>query len=251
MAKMFKIAWLPGDGVGTDVMDAAKKVLLAVDFKAEYIHGDIGYEFWCKEANPFPDRTIKLLKETDCAMFGAITSKNKEQSAKDLAPEFQGKGLIYSSPIVTMRQMFDLYSCIRPCKAFPKNPLNYKETIDITVYRENTEGLYAGVEFCPIPEDLRQVLLAVLEVGVGLRTQVGHHVRLSQHQANGLPQPRLVAPARGQTVGGVHRLLGRGTDGLGPQQLVDQQRADNADANLQPHVHALRCDGQRDECRDL
>ncbi len=158
MAKKYRIAWLPGDGVGVDVMDAARKVLDAIGFQAEYIHGDIGWEFWCKEGNPLPERTVKVLKETDVALFGAITSKNKVDAAKELAPEHQGKGLVYKSPIVGMRQMFDLYSCVRPCKAFPKNPLNYKETIDITVFRENTEGLYAGVEFCPIPDELRQTL---------------------------------------------------------------------------------------------
>ena len=158
MTKKYRIAWLPGDGVGVDVMNAARQVLYSLDIQAEYVHGDIGWEFWCKEGNALPDRTIKILKETDVALFGAITSKNKEETQKDLVPELQGKGLIYRSPIVVMRQMFDLYSCQRPCKAFPKNPLNYKEGIDITVFRENTEGLYAGVEFCPIPEEVRAAL---------------------------------------------------------------------------------------------
>ncbi|HNV72113.1 MAG TPA: isocitrate/isopropylmalate family dehydrogenase, partial [Candidatus Ozemobacteraceae bacterium] len=157
MAK-YRIAWLPGDGVGVDVMDAARKVLDFLKVDAEYIHGDIGWEFWCKEGNPLPDRTIDVLKKTDVALFGAITSKNKEDAVKELAPELQGKGLVYRSPIVVMRQMFDLYSCVRPCKAFKKNPLNFKENIDITVFRENTEGLYAGVEFCPIPEDVRAAI---------------------------------------------------------------------------------------------
>ncbi|MBF0545534.1 MAG: isocitrate/isopropylmalate dehydrogenase family protein [Candidatus Riflebacteria bacterium] len=157
MAK-FKVAWLPGDGVGVDVMNASRKILEAVHFDAEYVHGDIGWEFWCKEGNPLPERTHKVLKETDCALFGAITSKSKTDSEKELAPELKGKGLIYFSPIVTMRQTFDLYSCVRPCRAFPSNPLNYKEGIDITVYRENTEGLYAGVEFCPIPEEVRTAI---------------------------------------------------------------------------------------------
>ena len=154
----YKIAWLPGDGVGTDVMNAAKIVLDAVGFEADYIHGDIGWEFWCKEGNAFPDRTIKLLKETDCALFGAITSKNKKVAAEELADELKDKGLIYFSPIVKMRQMFDLYACVRPCKAFKNNPLNYKNDIDITIFRENTEGLYAGVEFCPVAEDLGQMM---------------------------------------------------------------------------------------------
>ena len=57
-----------------------------------------------------------------------------------------------------MRQMFDLYVCLRPCKAYPGNPLNYKESIDLVVFRENTEDLYAGVEFHPVPEQLSKVL---------------------------------------------------------------------------------------------
>ena len=60
MAK-YKIAWLPGDGVGVDVMDAAKLVLDSLRFDAEYIHGDIGWEFWCREGNPLPDRTISVV----------------------------------------------------------------------------------------------------------------------------------------------------------------------------------------------
>ncbi|HNW34838.1 MAG TPA: isocitrate/isopropylmalate dehydrogenase family protein [Candidatus Ozemobacteraceae bacterium] len=157
MAK-YRIAWLPGDGVGVDVMNAARKVLDAVKLDAEYLHGDIGWEFWCKEGNPLPERTVKVLNESDVALFGTITSPSKEEAAKELAPELQGKGLIYSSPIVTMRQSFDLYACVRPCRSFAKNPLNCRENIDITVFRETTEGLYSGIEFCPIPEDVRVVI---------------------------------------------------------------------------------------------
>jgi 3-isopropylmalate dehydrogenase len=57
-----------------------------------------------------------------------------------------------------MRQLFDLYVCLRPCRAFPGNPLNYREGIDLVVFRENTEDLYAGVEFGPVPARLRDVL---------------------------------------------------------------------------------------------
>ena len=85
MAK-YKIAWLPGDGVGNDVMDCAKIVLDTIGLDAEYIHGDVGWEFWKKEGNPLPDRTIDLLKQTDCALFGAITSKPKKE-ANDELPE--------------------------------------------------------------------------------------------------------------------------------------------------------------------
>ena len=71
----YKIAWLPGDGVGVDVLDAAKIVLDALRLDAEYIHGDIGWEFWRREGDALPQRTIDLLKGVNAAMFGAITSK--------------------------------------------------------------------------------------------------------------------------------------------------------------------------------
>ncbi|MDD5528638.1 MAG: isocitrate/isopropylmalate dehydrogenase family protein [bacterium] len=157
MAK-YKIAVLPGDGVGKEVVEAAKIVLDALKLDAEYIYGDIGWEFWKHEGNALPERTIQLLKETDCCLFGAITSMPKEEAVAELDKELQDKGLIYFSPIVKMRQMFDLYVNLRPCKAYPGNPLNYREDIDIVVFRENTEDLYSGVEFHPVPDEVRQAL---------------------------------------------------------------------------------------------
>jgi 3-isopropylmalate dehydrogenase len=150
--KNYRIAWLPGDGIGQECCDAARVVLDAAGFKADYTHGDIGWEFWCSEGDALPQRTLDLLKVTDCAFFGAITSKPGPEAVRELAPELQGKGLVYRSPIVRMRQMLDLYVCLRPCKAFPGNPLNYRENIGITVFRENTEGMYVGVEFAQTPE---------------------------------------------------------------------------------------------------
>ena len=154
----YKIAWLPGDGVGIEVLEASKIVLDKLNFNAEYIHGDIGWEFWCKEGDALPQRTIDLLNNVDAAMFGAITSKPVKTAEAELVPELKGKGLIYRSPIVRMRQLFDLYICLRPCKAYPGNPLNYRDSIDIVVYRENTEDMYCGVEFNPVPAELSKVL---------------------------------------------------------------------------------------------
>jgi isocitrate/isopropylmalate dehydrogenase len=156
MAK-YKIAWLPGDGIGQDVMAAARIVLDRVGLDANYVPGDIGWEFWCKEGEALPKRTIDLMGETDCALFGAITSKGKDKADKELAPELQDKGYSYRSPIVRMRQLLDLYICLRPCKAYPGNPLNYKEGIDLVVFRENTEGMYIGVEYPQVPEEFYAV----------------------------------------------------------------------------------------------
>jgi len=154
----YKIAWLPGDGVGGEVLNAAKRVLDKVSLDAEYIHGEIGWEFWKSEGNPLPQRTVDLLKSTDACLFGAITSKPKEEAAAELAPSLRGKRFVYSSPIVGLRQLFNLHTNLRPCKAYPGNPLNLRDDIDLVVFRENTEGLYSGVEYYPIPEDLRHVL---------------------------------------------------------------------------------------------
>ena len=160
MAK-YRIAWLPGDGIGRDVMEAARLVLDALALDAEYVDGDIGWEFWCREGDAFPARTVELLKGVNAAMFGAITSKPAKAAEAELVPELKGKGLVYRSPIVRMRQMFDLFTCLRPCKAYPGNPLNFKETIDLVMFRENTEGLYSGVEFAPVPDELRDALRRV------------------------------------------------------------------------------------------
>ena len=158
MDRKYRIAWLPGDGVGKEVMEAARIVLDRVGLDADYVHGDIGWEFWCSEGDAFPSRTIELLNNVDAAMFGAITSKPVKETEAGLVPELQGKGLTYRSPIVRMRQLFDLYVCLRPCKAYPENSLNYHEGIDLVIFRENTEDLYSGVEFNPVPEKLRDVL---------------------------------------------------------------------------------------------
>ena len=155
----YRIAWLPGDGIGVDVLDATKIVLDKLELHADYIHGDIGWEFWCREGDALPERTIDLLENVDATMFGAITSKPVKAAELELMPELQGKGLIYRSPIVRMRQIFDLYTCLRPCKAYPGNPLNYKEDIDLVIFRENTEDLYSGVEFNPVPAELAEVLI--------------------------------------------------------------------------------------------
>jgi isocitrate/isopropylmalate dehydrogenase len=159
MAK-HRIAWLPGDGIGRDVMDAARIVLDALALDAEYPAGDIGWEFWRREGDALPPRTIDLLKTCRCALFGAITSKPKEEAAAELNPDLRDRGLVYRSPIVRLRQTFDLYVNLRPCKAYPGNPLNHREGIDLVVFRENTEDLYAGVEFHPLPADVRTALEA-------------------------------------------------------------------------------------------
>ncbi len=162
------IVSMPGDGIGKNVLEASLRVLDAVGFEANYVHADIGWEFWKSEGNPLPQRTIDLLKEHRLGLFGAITSKPKDQADAELAPELRDKGHVYYSPIVGMRQLFDLQLCIRPCRTFLGNPLNFiKRTtgdgfeepeVDVVIFRQNTEGLYAGVEWTNPPPEVRKAM---------------------------------------------------------------------------------------------
>jgi isocitrate dehydrogenase (NAD+) len=162
------VVTMPGDGIGNQVLPEALRILKAVGFDAEYIHSDIGWKCWCKEGNALPQHTIDLLAKHKLGLFGAITSKPKKQAEAELAPELRGKGYSYFSPIVTMRQRFHLDTCIRPCISFPGNPLNFirKRTdggfdepfVNVVVFRQNTEGLYAGVEWTNPPEQVRAAL---------------------------------------------------------------------------------------------
>ena len=159
---------MPGDGIGQTVLPESIRVLDAVGFDAEYVHADIGWEFWIKEGNPLPQRTIDLLREHGLGLFGAITSKPKWDADAELSPELQGKGLVYYSPIVGLRQVFNLDVCIRPCISFPGNPLNFirrtaddgfeEPPVNVAVFRQNTEGLYAGLEWTDPPQQVYDAL---------------------------------------------------------------------------------------------
>jgi isocitrate dehydrogenase (NAD+) len=162
------VVTMPGDGIGNQVLPEAIRVLHAVGFEANYVHADIGWDIWCSEGNALPERTIKLLAEHKLGLFGAITSKPKKEADAELKPELRGKGFSYFSPIVTMRQRFGLDICIRPCIGFPGNPLNFirkrpnggfeEPQVNAVIFRQNTEGLYAGVEWTNPPAAVRDAL---------------------------------------------------------------------------------------------
>jgi len=165
---MRTIVALPGDGIGKIVLPEAIRLLNAAGFQAEYVWGDIGWEFWCKEGNALPQRTIDLIAKHKIALFGAITSKPKDAAEKELDPSLKGKGYEYFSPIVGLRQIFNLDICIRPCISFKGNPLNfirkkidgtYEEPfVNVVIFRQNTEGLYSGVEWTNPPKLVRDAL---------------------------------------------------------------------------------------------
>ena len=163
------IVSMPGDGIGKSVLDEAIRVLDATGFEADYVYADIGWEFWCNEGNPLPQRTLDMIEKHKIALFGAITSKPKDAAAAELSPALRDKGLVYSSPIVGLRQHFNLDICVRPCHSYIGNPLNFirrgpndtieEPKVDVVIFRQNTEGLYGGVEWSNPPDKVYEALM--------------------------------------------------------------------------------------------
>jgi len=164
----YTVVTMPGDGIGNQVLPESLRALKAVGFDAEYIHADIGWDCWRDQGNALPDRTIELLTKHKLGLFGAITSKPNKAAQAELKPELRDKGYVYYSPIVTMRQKFNLDICMRPCIGFTGNPLNYirkrvdggfdEPQINTTIFRQGTEGMYAGIEWTNPPEIVRNAL---------------------------------------------------------------------------------------------
>jgi isocitrate dehydrogenase (NAD+) len=161
------IVIMPGDGIGKTLLPEALRVLDAAGFRADYIPADIGWELWCRKGNPLPQRTLDLLEKHRIGLFGAITSKPKDQANRELNPKLQNKGFSYYSPIIRLRQHFNLDVCIRPCRTLKGNPLNFVKRIDnemiepdinVVVFRQNTEGLYSGLEWLNPSEAIRSAL---------------------------------------------------------------------------------------------
>ncbi len=163
------IVKMPGDGIGRVVLEETLRVLSAAGFEANYVEGDIGWEFWCNEGNPLPQRTLDLITKHKIGLFGAITSKPKDEAFEGLRRELKEKGLVYSSPIVGLRQHFGLDICLRPCKTYKGNPLNFirrgkgdsieEPEVDVAIFRQNTEGLYGGVEWSDPPDQVYDALM--------------------------------------------------------------------------------------------
>ena len=167
MAKR-SVVVMPGDGIGKVVLPEALRVLEAAGFSAEWIEAGIGWEHWVEKGNPLPEETLELIAEHKVALFGAITSKPKDRAAAEIRAELRDEGHVYFSPIVGLRQHFDLDVSIRPCITFPGNPLNFirraadggvdEPRVNAVIFRQNTEGLYGGVEWTNPPDQVWEAL---------------------------------------------------------------------------------------------
>jgi len=159
---------MPGDGIGRIVVPEALEVLAASGFEADFVEAEIGWSCWARDGDPLPPRTIEMLDRHRLGFLGAVTSKPPGAAEAELPAALQGRGLAYRSPLLTLRQRFGLEICLRPCAGVPGNPANFvrrgpdgaidEPPIDIAVFRQNTEGLYAGVEWTDPPAEVRRAL---------------------------------------------------------------------------------------------
>ena len=125
---MYNIAVIPGDGIGKEVMDAALQVLDALDIQFNYKEARAGEECFKRTGTTIPDETIQTAKNSDAVLFGAVTSIRSQRSA-----------------IITLRKKLDLYANLRPVKSYPGVKGIFND-LDFVIVRENTEGLYSGIE---------------------------------------------------------------------------------------------------------
>jgi isocitrate/isopropylmalate dehydrogenase len=149
--KEIKVAVLPGDGIGAEVMHAALPLFQELNLPIQLQMGDIGWTFWQQEGNPIPSRTWDLIQTADVTLVGAVTSKPKREAMQELNVNYR---LDYISPILQLRQNLDLYANVRPCFNIKKG----SQPFNFCIVRENTEGLYAGLDFYPAPQLIHDIL---------------------------------------------------------------------------------------------
>jgi isocitrate dehydrogenase (NAD+) len=142
---MHTVTLIPGDGTGPEISEATRRVIKATGVPIMWDIQEAGQDIFEKEGTPLPQRVVDSIKKNKVALKGPITTP-------------VGKG--FRSVNVSLRQNLDLYCCLRPCKTFKGARTRY-EDIDLVIIRENTEDLYAGIEFEKGLEDTRKLIVLI------------------------------------------------------------------------------------------
>ena len=137
-----RITLIPGDGTGPEITEATRRVIEATGVDIDWDVKEAGVDVMDKYGTPLPDEVLESIRKNKVALKGPITTPI-------------GKG--FRSVNVAMRKQLDLYACIRPCKYYPGIRSRYDD-VDLAVVRENTEDLYAGVEFDLGTDDAKKII---------------------------------------------------------------------------------------------
>ncbi len=127
----WRIALIPGDGIGREVVPAARQVLEALQLPLEFVELEAGWETFQRTGTALPEATVTALRTCQGALFGAVSSPSQRVEG-------------YSSPIIALRKLFDLYANLRPVLSAPVP--GSQPNIDLLIVRENTECLYVKQE---------------------------------------------------------------------------------------------------------
>ena len=153
MSSRQKVCVLPGDGIGIEVTEAVLPLFDTLNLPIDLSFADIGWSCWQKEGNCIPENTWKLISASNATLLGAITSKPLREAEAELSPALRGSGRVYVSPVIQLRQKLGLYANVRPV-----TDVLGDDRYRFSVIRENTEGLYAGLDFASIPPGFEAVL---------------------------------------------------------------------------------------------
>ena len=127
----YRITLIPGDGTGPEIAEATRRVLEATGVPIEWDVQDAGAGVMERDGTPLPERVLESIRRNKVAIKGPVTTP---------------VGTGFRSVNVALRKWLNLYACVRPCKTYPGVRSRY-EGVDIVIMRENTEDLYAGLEF--------------------------------------------------------------------------------------------------------
>jgi isocitrate dehydrogenase (NAD+) len=143
-----KVTLIRGDGIGPEVAEATRRVIDATGVKIDWDVQDAGVDVNEREGTPLPERVLESMRKTKVCLKAPITTP---------------VGTGFRSVNVALRKEFDLYACLRPCKTYQGVKSRY-ENIDLVIVRENTEDLYAGIEFQRDTPDCARIIETIKEL---------------------------------------------------------------------------------------
>jgi len=156
-----EVTFIPGDGTGPELAEATRRVLEATGVQFQWDRREAGVDEYEAHGNPFPDATLDSLRRTGVGIKGPTTTP-------------VGSG--FRSVNVLLRKELDLFACIRPCKAYEGVRTRFPQT-DIVIVRENTEDLYAGIEFEKGSESNARLRAVLEELGEHVREDAGISIK--------------------------------------------------------------------------
>ena len=159
----YRVTLIPGDGVGPEITRATVNVLEATGVSFEWDSVIIGEQALRESGTPLPENVLDSIKRNKVALKGPVTTPI---------------GTGFRSVNVALRKSLDLYACLRPCKTYPGAPSSFND-VDIVVVRENTEDLYAGVEFAEGTDEALQLIRLVSgTTGAEIRADSGLSIKM-------------------------------------------------------------------------